>query len=323
MLAVLTRSIQWTLAPKEKSMAGSGSYHIADIHIGRAYDRRDPEGELHYETFGRLAEFFGRNTPVHRHYCFYQVHLLTKGEIHLNLDGVAYSGKAPAIIYTPPAAPHAFYTDDFTDGFVLTIRQDVVRRWLQATAGQWPENFAREPVFLDLATCAEGWRGDYEALRQSAELLRDEYDSDKPGRAVASLALAQFMFVALARLVRAQNAQTKARMERSPEVEIFLNFCDLVEMYFRERLTLGEYARQLGVTETRLNDISRRIANQSAKEVAHERVLQEARRLLRFTAIPIGEICYQLGFSDPAYFSRFFTNRTGQSPSQFRAESPG
>lgn len=53
-------------------------------------------------------------------------------------------------------------------------------------------------------------------------------------------------------------------------------------------------------------------------EVVHERLLQEARRMLRFSGMPVGEISYQLGFADPAYFSRFFTRRAGVPPSQFR-----
>ena len=74
------------------------------------------------------------------------------------------------------------------------------------------------------------------------------------------------------------------------------------------------------VTEARLNDICRRVANLPSKEIIHERLLQEARRLLQFSAVPISEISYQLGFSDPAYFSRFFTKRTGLAPSQYRQQ---
>ena len=79
------------------------------------------------------------------------------------------------------------------------------------------------------------------------------------------------------------------------------------------------YARRLNVTEARLNDLCRRMANQSSKELIHDRLVQEARRLLRFSAIPVSEIGYQLGFTDPAYFSRFFTRHAGVPPSEFRS----
>ncbi|MBL7650194.1 MAG: hypothetical protein JNK74_28870, partial [Candidatus Hydrogenedentes bacterium] len=42
---------------------------------------------------------------------------------------------------------------------------------------------------------------------------------------------------------------------------------------------LPDYARQLKVTEARLNDVCRRMANLASKEVVHDRLLQEARRL--------------------------------------------
>jgi AraC-like DNA-binding protein len=38
--------------------------------------------------------------------------------------------------------------------------------------------------------------------------------------------------------------------------------------------------------------------------------------------MPVSEISYQLGFADPAYFSRFFTKRTGMPPGQYRQASP-
>ena len=49
----------------------------------------------------------------------------------------------------------------------------------------------------------------------------------------------------------------------------------------------------------------------------------DLRRLLRFSAVPVSEISYQLGFSDPAYFSRFFTRRAGMPPSQYRQSGLG
>jgi len=44
----------------------------------------------------------------------------------------------------------------------------------------------------------------------------------------------------------------------------------------------------------------------------------EAKRNLSFSKKSIKEISYELGFEDPAYFSRFFKNHTGAGPQEFR-----
>lgn len=291
---------------------------IPDIHIGRVYDQRDPECEIHYETFGRLAEFFGRNTPPHRHYCFFQVHLLLRGSINLNLDSQVYSGKAPLLIFTPPTIPHSFYSEGDTDGHVLTIRQEVVRRWFQAMPGQWPDALLRTAAFVELSSLPAASGDDFSGLVRSVELLQAEFERDANGHSALLLAQGECAFIHLSRLLLAHEPAAAQRPERSEDLRLFLHFCDLVEAHFRDHLTLSEYAGHLSITEARLNDICRRMADQPSKEVIHERLLQEARRLLRYSAVPVSEISYQLGFADPAYFSRFFTKRAGVPPSQFR-----
>lgn len=299
-------------------MTEHSAYPIPNIHIGRVYDRRDPECDVHYETFGRLAEFFGRNTPMHRHYSFFQVHVLTRGSINLNLDGALYRGTAPLLILTPPTLPHGFYTEEDTDGHVLTIRQEVVRQWYHNMPGQWAESLLRDPVFLEIDTRLPPFSRDFTGLVTILSLLQTACEEDARGRQRLLLVLGEAAFIHMARLISTYQPVPTQRNEHSESLRIFLNFCDLVETHFRDHLTLRQYAEKLAVTEARLNDICRRTAYLASKEIVHERLLQEARRLLRFTTVPVSEIGYLLGFSDPAYFSRFFTKRTGIPPSQYR-----
>ncbi len=53
-------------------------------------------------------------------------------------------------------------------------------------------------------------------------------------------------------------------------------------------------------------------------ELLHDRIVLESKRNLAFSHKSVKEICYELGFEDPAYFSRFFKNNTGISPQDFR-----
>jgi AraC-like DNA-binding protein len=43
----------------------------------------------------------------------------------------------------------------------------------------------------------------------------------------------------------------------------------------------------------------------------------EAKRLLR-TGMSVKESAYALNFDDPGHFSKFFKNKTGESPSDFQ-----
>jgi AraC-like DNA-binding protein len=46
--------------------------------------------------------------------------------------------------------------------------------------------------------------------------------------------------------------------------------------------------------------------------------LNEAKTLLAESDLPIATIARQVGYDDPAYFSRLFSARVGQSPREFR-----
>jgi AraC-like DNA-binding protein len=50
---------------------------------------------------------------------------------------------------------------------------------------------------------------------------------------------------------------------------------------------------------------------QSAFEIAQERLLLEACRQLTYLPAAVASIAYELGFQDPAYFSRLFKKRFG------------
>ncbi len=299
-------------------MSAQPAEAVPDIDIGRVYGRCDPECDVHYETFGRLSDFFGRDSSPHRHCGFFQVHLLVRGRIHLNLDEQVYAGKAPLLIFTPPAVPHSFYAEEKSEGHVLTVRQEVVRKWYLGMPGQWPDTLLREAVFLELAKPTGEYAMDFSALLKSCELLHDEFRRDARGHSALLLALGECFFIHLGRLLKAHEPTCTQRPERSEDLRLFLRFCDLIEIHFRDHLTLTEYAKHLAVTEARLNDICHRMVARPSKEVVHERLKQEACRLLRYSAVSISEISYQLGFADTAYFSRYFTKRTGMSPSQYR-----
>ena len=49
-----------------------------------------------------------------------------------------------------------------------------------------------------------------------------------------------------------------------------------------------------------------------------ERIILEAKRALIYTSLSNKEIAYDLGFDDPAHFSKYFSNATSLSPTKFK-----
>lgn len=295
-----------------KSQRDAGA-RIPNIDIGKAYDSPCESVDIHCESFGRLAAFFGRNMPVHRHDRCLQLHYLASGDIRLYLEEEHYQARAPLLFLTPPTVPHAFITGADADCHVLTLRQELAHDWL-AEAGL-PALDAPFCVELAAVPAAAEIGG---RLPQRLAQLQREGTARRPGGGLAQRALAQLILIDVQRL--AQQPRPDGGRRRAPrgDLQLYHRFNALIDARYREHWGLERYAAELGVGAARLNDICRRLADLSSKQLVYERLLREAKRLLIFSNASVHAIAYELGFKDPAYFSRFFLRQTGLTPSGYR-----
>src|SRR5262249_56304063 len=97
----------------------------------------------------------------------------------------------------------------------------------------------------------------------------------------------------------------------------------LIEDHFRRERLIPFYAARLAMTPDRLNDRVKRAIGVTAGHLIRQRLLTEAKRQLVFTNQAITEISYDLGFSDPSHFARFFRKNTSMTPLDFRARRGG
>ncbi|UJH67713.1 helix-turn-helix domain-containing protein [Allomuricauda sp. SCSIO 65647] len=103
-------------------------------------------------------------------------------------------------------------------------------------------------------------------------------------------------------------------------------FMELLERQFpiespmqRMRLrSASDFARQLGVHVNHLNRALKEILQKSTSILITERVVQEAKILLRHTNWNVSEIAHTLGFEETAHFSNFFKKHANHSPIAFR-----
>ena len=247
-------------------------HSIANIDINKDYDESLGTEEVHYQSFARMAAFFGRDMQAHRHDRYFQMHFLDTGQIELQLDDHRYSVQAPLFVITPPSVPHAFITESDSDGHVLTVHEELIWPLLEVLYPGTRETFGLPGICLSLADKPD----ELAALAHYWQLIRRESTAQLPGREHTLALLAQAVFTLLLRNARLDD---HAASGMRGELKLFQRFNQMIDSHYHQHWTVPDYARELHLTESRLTDICRRFANRSPKRLIFDRQLREAKRL--------------------------------------------
>jgi AraC family transcriptional activator of pobA len=82
--------------------------------------------------------------------------------------------------------------------------------------------------------------------------------------------------------------------------------------------TASEFADQLNIHVNHLNRAVKENLDKTTTQVIADRIVQEAKILLRHSKWGVAEIAYALGFTEASHFNNFFKKHTGTSPTKFR-----
>ena len=102
------------------------------------------------------------------------------------------------------------------------------------------------------------------------------------------------------------------------KLDIIRKFNVLVEMHFRQKHKVSDYAELLHKSPKTLSNHFGEYNDKTPLRVIRERIALEAKRLFLYTDKTAKEVAYEIGFEDTAHFSRFFRKMVGKSPSDFK-----
>ncbi len=94
----------------------------------------------------------------------------------------------------------------------------------------------------------------------------------------------------------------------------------LEDHYTDPELSLNEMAAHANLSASHFSVVFSQEIGQTFKEYLTEIRIKKAKELLRMTALKSADIAYQVGYSDPHYFSSVFKKNTGLSPIEFRSQ---
>ena len=154
---------------------------------------------------------------------------------------------------------------------------------------------------------------DNEAIVRLVEGIVAEKQTSGPGSLEA---LEHYLGLILLHLWRLLGADMVSH-RRSPQ-GLAERFLMLAGLHKHHHWTVEDYASALGSKRDRLSVAVRRATGLSPQGYLHREIMRDACELLASTGLPVSQIAFRLGFVDPAYFNRFFTRQSGQTPGKYR-----
>ena len=142
--------------------------------------------------------------------------------------------------------------------------------------------------------------------KDTCDALRDEIV-----RGFLSISVASF----LSHPQMSMSTVTKAESRSS---EVFLHFLDDLQLYAVRERSVQFYADKQYISAKHFSKLVRQASGSLPMEHIRQRVIIEAKTLLRTTDMSIREIADALHFPNDSFFCRYFKHDTGLSPSDYR-----
>ena len=265
---------------------------------------------VHIELIETRSRRYDWHIDNHTHPGMFQVLFLFGGEVRATVNDALWERHGPVVLTIHPSVVHGFDFSPEAQGYVLTVDQNVIFSAADNQGDLFSTLFV-EPLAIDLANLPEV-RARLEALLRQllAEAAWPQYGH--------TLMLDWLARAALLLLVRVQADHRFADQSGRGDFELFSRFRAEVERHFKEQWQVGQYADVLKASPVRLNRLCLKLSGKSAFDITQDRLMLEACRKLTYVPASIASIAYELGFQDPAYFSRLFKKRMGLTPKQFR-----
>jgi AraC family transcriptional activator of pobA len=276
----------------------------------RLYVESSERDEHWFVNVGHVTDRGRWKTEPHAHPDYGQVIFVRNGRGVMNLEGEDVPFEGPCALLLPTECVHGLDYEIDADRWVVTIEvayltqiNSKLREFLQL----WSE-----PRIISLSDCAEAATEFYRLIRR----LQHEVESRTLGHVVGTEALLTSLLLMLARGIPLTSSDHGDASRQ--EIGLADRFRELIDQHYRANLQLQDYASMMGVSLVQLRAACAAATGQSPTKMVHGRVITEAKRNLIFGDMTMEQIAYSLGFSDAAYFTRFFRKEVGQAPSQFR-----
>ncbi|MCD9855545.1 helix-turn-helix transcriptional regulator [Epilithonimonas sp. JDS] len=274
-------------------------------------------GVGHFNVF-TIDEYIGKNAKplVYSRKDYFKITLIV-GRNRIHYADKVIDIQKQAIFFTNPQIPYKFeWIDGQKAGFFCVFTPSFFHHF---------GNLNDYEVFKpDVIPVFELTDEQLENIKQVYTKMQTELASDYAHKYDL---LRNLVFELLHYTLKMKPASKAEKQKANASQRITHLFLELLERQFpiedaRQRINFrspSEFAGQLSVHVNHLNRAVKEITEKTTSEIITERLLQEAKILLRHTEWNVAEIAYSLGFKEATHFNNFFKKNMQMTPMRFRA----
>ncbi len=230
--------------------------------------------------------------------------LLSSGSFFHQIGIENYHITAPSLLFVPEGEAFSIKSihDDLSGYFIMLENKSISSAVIKME-------------LADLLTIETNIKLDADSnlwLNNICNLLFNEVASNKPNRNIGT-GLLQALLYKLKDL--SGNKKTLSRQN-----EMANSFKQMVNEHYKAHKLVDFYAKELGISENYLNRCVKAHFNKNSKQIILDITILQSQILMFNPNRDISEICFDVGFDDPSYFSRIFKKVTGLTPTEFKKQ---
>jgi AraC family transcriptional activator of pobA len=258
----------------------------------------------------RLSEHMGDiYKPPFRRGFFFLALLTSTGNTQVTYNDTNEAIKDSFLVFQSPNTIYSFFRDKNTDGYLLYFKE--------ACFDFFKPEFTQEfPFFDPLNTnLFQLTKAEYTKLAPYFEEVFKAYEAS-----VSAYNVAVHKFLVL--LYQLKECGLGKHKEVNPQLTaqqiLTRKFLALVNLHYLDKRAVEDYAGLLTVSSGYLSKTIKATTGQNALSAINDRIIKEAKLMIKFTELTIAEIAFKLNYSDASNFGNFFRKHVNCSPLSFR-----
>ncbi|MES2519484.1 MAG: helix-turn-helix domain-containing protein [Bacteroidota bacterium] len=275
----------------------------------------------HFNVFAHEAVEAGKSKPLpYKRRDFYKI-MFVLGEIEMSYADKVVAIKKQALFFSNPQIPYKCANlERIEEGEYCIFNSHFFHTSGVQQVGVWSQYSVFQPTGNHVFELTDEQA---EQVRIIYKKMNEEINSDYIHKYDV---LRNLVFELLHFAMKMQPASSHDKTQINASQRISTLFLELLERQFpieenHPKINLrsaSDFAAQLNIHVNHLNRAVKETTLKTTTQLIAERVLQEAKILLKYSKWNVAEIAYALDFTEVTHFNNFFKKHTELSPVKFR-----